>query len=497
MNTLPSWMTLMKPNAWLLILGLVLLAYRWAASRSRRLPNPPLEWFLLYTWGLPGASLLTHPSLFPELTPWIRTGFDIVLCWGFIRLGLFLAVEWPLLRKSRPPLARISRDFLLALLFAVSALVLMRTSGRVNLAGILTTSAVLTAVIGLAMQATLSNFFAGLAIQFERPFTLGDWIAIGDVEGEVISITWKSTRLLTREHHMVYLPNSSTIAGSFRVLTRPTREYIVKYQIGLEYDVPPNKVRRVILDVLHAQPRIHPAPPPEVRLKSFGDFAIQYEVRFTLTDPKLEQSVICQIQNDLWYALRRNQIRIPFPIRDVQHAHIERRRAEQDRATRRAGIERVLTDIPLLSALPAAELARVVCEAPVRTYAAGECIIRKGDPGDSLYVLLEGTGSVRSGTGADSPAIAELRPGDCFGEMSLLTGAPRSATILANEDLCAVEIGKDLFAATLKATPEIAIRLAQLSAQRKAGSPAEADPTAGADATGGNLVARIRKFFGL
>lgn len=491
-----DWWSFLKPHLWLLALGCVLSAYHWAAGRSRRLPPLPLAWFILYAWGRPLADLLSHDALFPDLAPWARTGFDIVLCWGFIRLALYVAVEWPRRKNARPPMARITRDFLLAVLFTGSALLLLRTRGDVNLAGILTTSAVLTAVIGLAAQATLSNFFAGLAIQFEHPFGLGDWIAVGDVEGEVISITWKSTRLLTRDRHMIYLPNSATLTGALRVPTRPTRDYTVKFLIGLEYDAPPNKVRRVLLDVVRRQPQVLPDPPAEVRLKRFGDFSIDYEVRFTLDDPKLEHATVCRIQNDLWYALRRNQIRIPFPIRDVQHAHIERKREEQTRLARQAGIERLLARTPLLSALPPADLARLAGEAPVRTFAGQEVLIRKGEPGESLYVLLDGSASVRAGEDAASPKVAELHPGDCVGEMSLLTGDRRSATVVAEEDLCVLEIGKALFGTTLQANPGIVERLAQLAAERKAGLSA-APSAAAPGAAPVSLVARIRQFFGL
>lgn len=497
MNDGFDWWGILKPNLGLIALGFGLLAYLWAAGRFRSLPRLPLVWFILYAWGRPIAGLLSHASLFPDLAPWVRTGFDIVLCWGFIRLALYAAVEWPRRGSARPPLARITRDFLLALLYAGSALVLLRTRGNVNLAGILTTSAVLTAVIGLAAQATLSNFFAGLAIQFEHPFGIGDWIALGDVEGEVISITWKSTRLLTRDRHMIYVPNSATLTGALRVPTRPTRDYTVKFLIGLEYDAPPNKVRRVILDAVRRQTEIRPEPPPEVRLKRFGDFSIDYEVRFTLDDPKLEHAVVCRIQNDLWYALRRNQIRIPFPIRDVQHAHIERKREEQARLARQAGIERLLAGIPLLSALPPADLARLAAEAPVRTYAEREVLIRKGEPGESLFVLLEGSASIRAGESESSHRVADLHPGDCVGEMSLLTGDARSATVVAEADLCVLEIGKALFGATLKANPGIVERLAHLAAERRAGLAASGASPAAAGAVPIPLIARIRKFFGL
>lgn len=497
MNTLSLVSDIVRQDGILLLIGIFLLLYRWTAHRSPRLHEIPLDLFLLYTWGRPVGHLLVHPALYPDWANEIQTGFDILLSWGWIRLGLYVVVEWPRHRSQRSPLARITRDFLLAILFTASAFILMRTRGNVNLVGILTTSAVLTAVIGLAMQTTLSNFFAGLAIQFERPFGLGDWLIVGDNEGEVISITWKSTRLLTRDSHMLYLPNSTLITGSFRVLTQPTPDYTVKFLLGVEYDAPPNKVRQAVLEVLSQQLPVQLEPAPEVRLKTFGDFAIFYEIRFTFRTPRLEHIVVGQIHNALWYALKRNGIRIPYPIREIQHAHIERRRLEQSRLSHLIEIENMLAGVPFLSALQPADRARVAREAPCRTYAEGEIIISKGDKGDSLFIVLEGSCAVRTTEGGNAKTFAKLLPGDCFGEMSLLTGDPRTATVYTERDTRVLEIGKDLFSTVLNANPDIAVQLAELLTQRRKGllSAGESKTESGADS--GGLLTRIRRFFGL
>lgn len=471
-----------------------LIAFRLAMRRAGRGPGVPIGWFLAYALGRPAARWLAHPSLFPGLGAWADTVSEIVLACAVLRLAVFLAAELPARRRGRP-MARITRDFLLGILFALAALIVLRVRGNVHLAGILTTSAVLTAVIGLAMQATLSNFFAGLAIQLERPFALGDWIAVGEHEGKVIGITWKSTRLLNRERQMVYLPNAMVTSGPIRVFTRPEPGYIVKFDIGVEYDAPPDRVSRTIREAIRGHPDIPGTPSPEIRLKSFGDFSITYEIRFVLTAPERERRVVADVNRILWYALRREGIRIPFPVRDVRHAHVERARAERKREDTGREIETVLARLDILSALDGPERARLAREAPCVRYAAGEDIVRKDDPGDSLFVILEGRCVVERRTPGDERPAPELAPGDCFGEMSLLTGEPRSATVRATTETLVLRVGKTCFAGILGRHPDLAARLADIMTRRLP-APGAAPQSAG-EIRDRSLLNRIRRFFGL
>lgn len=493
MNVLAIARDVLAQTWWLPVAALLLLGYRMAVRLNRRIPDLPVALFILYAMSQPVAMLLGYQSIFPGLARWAGVAATIILTWAVVRLVFFLVVEGPERLRKTQPMAHITRDFVLVGLFAASGIIVLRTHGNVNLTGILTTSAVLTAVIGLAMQTTLSSFFAGLALQIERPFAIGDWIQIGETVGEVTGITWRSTRLLTRRRQMVYVPNSEISASTFLVLTRPTPEYCVVFTLGVEYDAAPNMVRQVILDVLREHPKVLTEPAPEVRLLNFGDFAIIYEIRFFNREPAAENRIIAQLNNDLWYALRRHHIKIPFPIRDVQLAHVERRRAAELQREQIADVEAVLAHLPILAPLTADERARLAREATTRTFGAGEPIVHKGAPGASLYVVCSGCCAVFADPARDAVAVAEIGAGGCFGEMSLLTGEPRSATVRARGDATVLEIGKDLFATVLNAKPEIAVHLADLLAQRQ-----QALQAAGAHHTASRgIMARIRVFFGL
>jgi small-conductance mechanosensitive channel len=193
----------------------VLLGYLVARRRVKMLPFIPLVLFLLYF-----LSRLLCPlvNLVPGVhlsARWAGMVHSILLVWAAIRLAVYLFVECPYRMAHRTSLPRLSRDFLLLLFFAASGFILLRTRGQVNLTGLITTSAVLTMIIGLAVQSTLGNFFSGLAIQMERPFCVGDWITLEGITGKVANITWKATYLITRENVQVHVPNSRIDASIY------------------------------------------------------------------------------------------------------------------------------------------------------------------------------------------------------------------------------------------------------------------------------------------
>ncbi len=472
-----------------------LLAYDFVARRAPRWPRLPLLFLELYLLGLLVTPLIANILRAQGWEKWLKVGLTTLLAWAVIRLVFYVGVEWPALKRLGRPLPKITRDVVLLVCFSASAFVILRVQGDVNLAGLLTTSAVLTLVIGLAAQATLGNFFAGLTVQMERPFTIGDWIRCGDLEGEVHGITWKSTCLRTREDYLIYIPNTHIATSSFSNFTRPERALMAAMRIGLAYDAPPNKVRRIILDVVREHPKVKSSPPPEVRLVEFGDFAITYEIRFCHEHFGIEPRIKAEINNQLWYALRREGVRIPFPIRDVQIAHIERRTAEKQREQLRRDAEAVLAGVPLFAALPEGARSELARRLRIEQFGQGEVVVHAGEAGDSLYVIREGVCEVLRD--AAGQAVAQLKAGDFFGEMTLLTGDPRSATVRAVSDTVLLAVDKEALAPILQANPALSEKLADVAAQRRIQLAAQQGQPPDPETSSRRLIGRIKSFFGL
>jgi CRP-like cAMP-binding protein len=409
-----------------------------------------------------------------------------------------LLIELPLKYWKQLEIPNITRDFILLICYTVLFFIVLRARGEVNLAGLITTSAALTVVIGLAAQTTLGNFFSGLVLQMEHPFSIGDWITYGSHTGRVVGITWKSTRIITRDNVLVYLPNNELSNNILINYSKPDSRVVCRMHIGLEYGAPPNKVQQVILDVVNQHPYVLSNPRPQVRLISFDDFSIKYEILFWYENYIRNPQIKADLNNQIWYALRRNGINIPFPIRDVQHAHIERRHKVQERKRLSLQIRALLEKVPLLVPLSDEDREKIALEATIEDYGADELIFHQGDPGDSLYIILNGSCEVLlDQKGAVAKKIATINKGDFFGEMSLLTGEARQATVKALEYATVIRVDKALFSTFLASNPDIADQVGAVMAQRQQELSLEANKTQSNLIVQLKLISRIKAFFGI
>jgi small-conductance mechanosensitive channel len=419
-----------------------------------------LLWALLFTFGL------------------IRTAVSIGLV--FVRL------------KSRPP--RILRDVLDFSLYAAAAAIIFKSELNIDLTGLLATSAILSVVIGLALQETLSNLFAGLSIQLERPFQVGDMVTVGEYTGQVAQITWRATRLENYRHESITLPNSLISKQSVKNYSRGAEPVGVDVFITASYDTPPNKVKRVAVELMKEVPQVLPEPAPSCRTWSYDDSAIRYRVRYWVADFRHADDVLDEFHSRLWYRFRREGIEIPFPQRTLHMRNEAPRRRELEEES----LRELLSTVDLLAMLSGDDRERLACELAPRRFGLGERIIEEGEPGHTFYLVADGEVSVRAGkTGVE---VTRLKRGQYFGEMSLLTGEPRSATVVAATDALLLEVDRPIFARLFAEHPGLARQLSALLAQRRTQLRAVAEASGGTlDTTpeAGRIFERLRQIFGL
>lgn len=254
----------------------------------------------------------------------------------------------------------------------------------------------------------------------------------------------------------------------------------------------------MLLDVVRRHPQALPAPPPEVRLIGFGDFAITYEIRYLCEDFAAAEKIKAEICNQMWYALKRNQINIPFPVRDVSFAHLERARQAKAAAENQAVIEGYLARVPVLAALSAEERALLASRVRMLPFGAGEAVVREGEQGDSMYIIYDGVCEVlREDKRGGRNRLALLQKGDFFGEMSLLTGEKRTATVAAIGDSLLLLVDKGLFAEALASKPETVSFLAEVLARRQEQLQADVATSAREVNAVNSLKVRIKAFFNI
>lgn len=322
------------------------------------------------------------------------------------------------------------------------------------------TSAVGAVVIGFALQDTLGNAFAGLAIQIEKPFRVGHWIAVGAFEGRVSEITWRATRLRTKSGNFVIVPNSVMSKEALTNYSEPVSPTRLQVEVGVSYDAAPTKVKAVMLDAVRQAPLVLADPKPDVLLMDFAASSMTYRARFWVNDFRQDSEAADQVRTAIYYAFGRHGIEIPYPIQ-VEYSRDE---APIDADAQQARRAAALAGVEMFAALSGAERALLAAAAEERTYGAGERIVRQGDSGESMFVLIDGTARVFVEPATD---VATIERGGCFGEMSLLTGDPRTASVSASSDCVVLEISPDAFNQIAQLNPAALDRVATLAAQRR------------------------------
>ena len=345
---------------------------------------------------------------------------------------------------------------------------------------------VLAAVLGLALQETLGNLFAGIALHLEDSFEVGDVIHTGEFVGVVEAVRWRGTRVRTFQNSVVIVPNSVLARANLEIFPRNNLNARV-LQIGIDYNVPPTMALNVLTQAASNVEGVANMAPAFARVGGFGDSSVIYEIKYHMTDYSQRDRIDADIRKAVWYALRRNGIPIPFPIRTHVRYEPPAARLQPDSTE----IVERLAQIDILSPLPQEALQSIASAARVHTFAKGETILRHGTAGNSMFIVHDGNVSVR----VSDDEIARLGEGDVFGEMALLTGENRAADVVALADVVVIEIAKEALQPVLHEHRELASSISSKVMERR--GSLDSLRTASRDDEHHTVLSRIRAWFGL
>jgi small-conductance mechanosensitive channel/CRP-like cAMP-binding protein len=327
---------------------------------------------------------------------------------------------------------------------------------------LLTTSAVGAVVVGFALQDTLGNAFAGLGIQSEKPFRVGHWIRVGDFEGCVSEVTWRATKLRTKSGTFVIVPNNIIAREAITNYSEPAIPTRIDLEVGASYLSTPADVKAAILEALQQVHRVLSSPPPDSMLHAFDGSAITYRVRFWIADYEFDEEAKDEVRTAIFYAFGRRGIEIPWPI-EVGYS---RDWPEPDPATKQARREHVLAGVDLFARLSDEQRRAIAAASEIRVFGDGEAIVRQNEPGDSMFIVCSGRAVVV--LEPERREVAVIEKGGYFGEMSLLTGDPRSATVLARGDTSVLELDADVFRSLGAADPQAVEQIGVAAVTRRA-----------------------------
>ncbi|HEX4439208.1 MAG TPA: mechanosensitive ion channel family protein [Thermoanaerobaculia bacterium] len=425
--------------------------------------------------------------------------------WGEFAIGVALAlvatrviqvllfdVGYRLRRGVEPP--ALLRQLVGVIAFLVILTVLVQVLLSANLGAILATSAILTAVVGLSLQETLGNFFSGLALAMERTVQVGDMVRTGETIALVEQLTWRAIKVRTLEGQAIVIPNSVASKDRLEVYRRSGPPLARIMRVGLEYDAPPAAVREALEAAALDVPGVTAIPPPLVFLTSFDASAVGYELRYWLDDYARFLEIDSRIRERVWYQLQRRGLSIAYPV-IRQHQYAAGKLPLPDSS---ATVAEAVSSNALFEPLSSEERLQLASSARYVRFAEGEIVVGEGDTTSSMFLIVRGRAGVYvHPDSGGSRGVGMLEPGGAFGEISLLTGEPRLATVRAITEVELVEIDKATIAPILEANPSLVDKLEKIIEARRQQTMDRLDESSQVRAVPDSLRSKMARFFGL
>jgi small-conductance mechanosensitive channel len=487
-----------------LLFGLIMMRFRPELRRST------LVTLVLIVIGLAGLAALMRFEPIPAHLAIAVIPREIclfIIALGNIRMWTAFLGNVVLARRAVP---RILGEVTMALSLVVYALFRLNAIG-VNLTAITLSSTALIAIVGFAAQATLGNLMGGISLQLDNTCRIGDWIDVEGLTGEVVSIRWRYTAIATVNNVTIVIPNAELMKSKVTLLGRRGDERVGwrrPIEFGVGYEWTPGQVLAVVAAALERLevPAVAAKPKAHCVCAGFDSSAIRYVVYYWLSDFASYLETDSRVRVHVYAALGRAGMEIPISRSDLYlHSarHLQHTHSEQEHASR----VRLLRSLELFTPLTESETHALAAQLIGTPFAPGDIVTRQGEPSDSLYILARGDVSIyrdaATGPAHSRQRLAGLSAPAYFGEMGLLTGQARTATIVAESEVLCYGLDKVAFEAIIHARPELANAMSQTVAARQAANDATLASLSAADrarATGtraSELVRKIRHFFGL
>ena len=417
---------------------------------------------------------------------WMALIIAVVRFVGFLVLST--------IRGSQSEASSLVRTVLSVIIYIVSFFIIFQSQyPNVPLAPLFTGSTILGIVVGLALQDTLGNLFAGIALQADQPFQVGDVVTMMNQQGGVVeSVSWRGVKIRTFANKLLVLSN--TVMGKEMIEVAPRDNLNARLvSFSTLYTNSPAKTIQAVRDAVRQVENVSQKIRPVVRIRNLGDNGIDWEVKYWAVDYTKHHDTDALVRNRIWYVFNREKIEFAYPTRTV---HVAEKREETDLVEYVNTVSEKLQQVPLFLPLGESELERLAKASSTRVYAQGEEIVRRGQEGNSMFVIVRGAVKVQIPENDYQKTINELRANDFFGEMSLLTGQPRTATVVADEETEVIQIKKSAIRPLFEANPDLMKSMRDIIEERRAVLVSNDDQQEILRETEAGVLTSIRKFFG-
>ncbi len=423
-------------------------------------------------------------ALFPTLK--FHPYFDAALVFFFIlfliRLVDGILLGWHIQRHREFPLPKVLHSLVLAVFYLGILFLILRGTLGINITPFLATSAILTMILGLAFQGVLSNILSGMSLHFTKSFSKNDWIQVGDHEGMVLDTNWRETRIFDRYSNIIVLPNNIVASEKITNFSQPDKKTALTVSVKASYGAPPSEVLEALLAAAKDVPEVLDVPLPEAYILDYDDFGISYKLKFWIKHFARKNIIKTEVGRLIWYKFKRQNIEIPIPVGDKLGEVIQSFGPKDIISEDTAEVRKNFQDLMRSSFLryqegektgtllvPEKEIREFATYCVRHRYAPGEHIFRQGEGGATCFILASGKikGEIEyEEKGKKYKSEFFVEPGGIFGEMSLFTGMPRTATgiVVAESEL--LEINIQGFSRLLESNPDLADVIADIVSKR-------------------------------
>ena len=415
----------------------------------------------------------------------------------FVRYVNYLIFHLALRNTTQNEISSLLKTVLTIVVCIVAFFIIFQSQyPRIELAPLFTGSTILGIVVGLALQDTLGNLFAGIALQADQPFQIGDVINIQNNRwtGVVEQVSWRGVKLRTFQNKIVVISNAVLGKEFIEVSPRDNLNARLVF-FNTIYSVSPARTIHLIREAVRQVENVSPKIRPVVRIRNLGESGIDYEVKYWLEDYTKYNDTDALIRQRIWYAFQREDIHFAFPTRTLFH---EKQDIVPNFTESVDEIFERLSEVPLFAPLTDEETQQIAETVEAKIFSTGEKIVRRGQEGKSMFVIHRGSVKVQINEDGKIKVLRNLSEGEFFGEMGLFTGEPRTATVVAQEETEVLEIKHTCLKPVLEENPDLVERFVDIIEQRRAKlSEANAEQAADAQAMKSGMFDSIRKFFGL
>ncbi|MDG1188860.1 MAG: mechanosensitive ion channel family protein [Ilumatobacter sp.] len=419
---------------------------------------------LLTIWVLARALLDTaDDGLFIRLL-----GTAVVLASAVAALSAFRVVVAELAdrprRTGRRPIPRLLLALPRLLLVLATAWLLIAGVWGIDLSALLTALGVTSLVVSLALQDTLSGIASGFTLLADQPFSTGDWIESDDVEGRVIDVNWRATRIQDRNGDLVVIPNGQLAKATIVNFDQPSRLHRVKVSVQIDRSAPPTTAIAMLVDAARSTPGIVEDPPPFAQVTQIADPVVDYEASMWIEDYSLAPQVEADFGALVWYLSYRHDVPLPNPAQDVYF--FDGAKAAIESRVTAAEVRQRIADIPLVAALDDDALDKLAAVASISQYRSGETIIEEGTQRDLLLMHSGRARLVLRRADLEDLNVVDIEAGEAFGVLSESPVSDR-ALVVATTDCEVLRIPPEGAGRAIAIAPDLANVLDQLAATRR------------------------------